>query len=355
MKNFIYFIIILFSITSCTKEPVKFTNNEYPLYLNLVSADFCEQNNNLYILSNNPNKVTVFNIESKSFQNIALSDFPTCIAINTNGTFAAIGHFNKITIVDLNTNTIKKQINLPMQVYSLTFSDSVNLYANSSTKIEPYIDWIEINTENIIRKQYEIGYKFTLKAAPTGNYLAGATFSFKENFMFRINLVNNEPSTLSNNPSNLSSDSNFTNFWFSKNKSDMYLNYNKITDTSYFTTERFDYTRFSFPNFYAIIISLTELPSKNRVYLVNSEAGRAKYVDNYRFLSLYNLSTKAFIQTVPLKNIENTINEKSQKYQAEPIFIFNNKNEDKVIVVTHGIDETDKLNPNWGIEILSVD
>jgi hypothetical protein len=352
MKKLIYSIIILFCITSCTKEPVKFSNNEYPLNLNIIGATFCEQNNNLYLLSNNPNQVTVFNIESKVFQNITLNDIPNCIVINTNETYAAIGHLNKISIIDLNTNSVKKQINLPMQVYSLIFSDSVNLYANSSTKIEPYIDWINIDTENRIRKEYEIGYKFTLKSDPTGNYLAGATYSFKENFLFRINLVNNEPNAVINNPSVLSNDSFYTNFWFSKNKNNVYFNNNIITDTSNFTTEDFDYGRFLFPNFYEIIVSLTELPTKNVAFLVNSNRNN---FGRFSFLAMYNLSTKAFMQTLPLKNIENTVNGKKQMFQAEAKFVFSNKSEDKIVVVTHGIDETDKLNSNWGIEIMRVD
>lgn len=354
MKKLIYFIIMLFCVTSCTKEPVKFTNNEYPLYLNIEDAAFCEQNNNLYLLSHNPNQVTVFNIESKVFQNIALTDFPNCIAININGTYAAIGHLNKISIIDLNTNTVKKQIILPMQVYDLTFSDSVNLYANSSTKIEPYIDWINIDTENRIRKEYEIGYKFTLKADPTGNYLAGATYSFKKNFLFKIKLINNEPSDINFNLSLLSSDSFYTNFWFSKNKTKVYFNYNEITDTSNFTALDFYSKRFALTNFYDIILSLTDMPSKNRVFLVNSNYHSINYV-TYSFLAMYNLSSGAFIQTIPLKNIENTINGKKQLYQAEAKFVFSNKNEGKIVVVAHGIDETDKLNPNWGIEIFSVD
>lgn len=354
MKKLIYSIIVMFCITSCTKEPVKFSNNEYPLNLNLVGATFCEQNNNLYLLSHNPNQITVFNIENKVFQNIALTDFPNCIAINTNGTFAAIGHLNKISIIDLNTNAVKKQINLPMQVYSLTFSDSVNLYANSSTKIEPYIDWINIDTENRIRKEYEIGYKFTLKADPTGNYLAGATFSFEDNLLFRIDLINNEPTTFIDNKSFAASDSIYTNFWFSKNKTNVYFNYNYITDTSYFTQINFEKSRFQFVNFFEIISSLAELPSKNSVFLITSGSHSINYV-KYSYLSQYNLSTKEFIQTIPLKNIENTINGKKQLYQAEAKFVFSNKNEDKIVVVTHGIDETDKLNPNWGIEIIGVD
>lgn len=354
MKKLIYFIIVLFCITSCAKEPVKYSNNEYPLDLNLVGATFCEQNNNLYLLSHNPNQVTVFNIENKVFQNIALTDFPNCIAININGTYAAIGHLNKISIIDLNTNTVKKQIILPMEVYGLTFSDSVNLYANSSTKIEPYIDWINIDTENRIRKEYEIGYKFTLKADPTGNYLAGATYSFKKNFLFKIKLIKNEPSDINFNLSLLSSDSFYTNFWFSKNKTKVYFNYNEITDTNNFTALDFYSKRFALTNFYDIILSLTDMPSKNRVFLVNSNYHSINYV-TYSFLAMYNLSSGAFIQTIPLKNIENTINGKKQLYQAEAKFVFSNKNEDKIVVVAHGIDETDKLNPNWGIEILSVD
>lgn len=354
MKKLIYSIIILFCITSCIKEPFKFSNNGYPLYLNLAGATFCDQNNNLYLLSSNPNQLTVFNIENKVFQNIALSDFPNCIAINTNGTFAAIGHLNKISIIDLNTNTVKKQITLPMQVYSLTFSDSVNLYANSSTKIEPYIDWINIDTENRVRKEYEIGYKFTLKAHPTGNYLAGATFSYKENFLFRINLINSEPNTLNFNPSIISNDSFYTDFWFSKNKTKVYFNFNKITDTSNFTVNDFYYRAFALTNFYDLILSLTELPSKNRAYLVN-KGYHSTIKISYKFLALYNLNTGTFIQTVPLRNIENTINGKKQIYQAEAKFVFSNKNEDKIVVITHGIDETDKLNPNWGIEIIGVD
>jgi hypothetical protein len=172
------------------------------------------------------------------------------------------------------------------------------------------------------------------------------------NFLFRINLVNNEPNAIINNSSVLSNDSFYTNFWFSKNKNNVYFNNNIITDTSNFTTEDFDYGRFLFPNFYEIIVSLTELPTKNVAFLVNSNRNN---FGRFSFLAMYNLSTKAFMKTLPLKNIENTVNGKKQLFQAEAKFVFSNKSEDKIVVVTHGIDETDKLNSNWGIEIMRVD
>jgi hypothetical protein len=74
----------------------------------VVDAEFSAPGGLLVTVSAGPNRLNIIDVETGAIGSVNLPQVPTCVAIRSDGAFAAVGHDGYVTVVDLTTKAVTR-------------------------------------------------------------------------------------------------------------------------------------------------------------------------------------------------------------------------------------------------------
>lgn len=138
LKNGTYTSPVLFTGSDNVKDTLftrinHFVGTKWFLDRNIIDAEFCRSTNKIVALSTDPYRLSVIDPETKSIQSVSLSNPPTTLAVNQKGDHAVIAQKNIISIVNLETMTIEKQISISRVIKDIVLTNSNWVYVLASS------------------------------------------------------------------------------------------------------------------------------------------------------------------------------------------------------------------------------
>ncbi|MFZ4724974.1 MAG: BACON domain-containing protein [Paludibacter sp.] len=131
----------------------------------IVASEYNKPTDLMYILTQNPNKLTIINGISTLTQTIVLDELPTCASFSANGSTILIGYStSKISVVDVNKNTISKTIKTDCPACSIVNGD--NGWGYVATNYTQKLRSINLNTNEVFRTSFTISGNPIIKKAP---------------------------------------------------------------------------------------------------------------------------------------------------------------------------------------------
>jgi hypothetical protein len=131
----------------------------------IVASEYNKPTDLMYILTQNPNKLTIINGISTLTQTIELDELPTCASFSANGATILIGYStSKISVVDVNQNTITKTIKTDCSACSIVNGD--NGWGYVATNYTQKLRSINLNTNEVFRTSFTISGNPIIKKAP---------------------------------------------------------------------------------------------------------------------------------------------------------------------------------------------
>ncbi|MES2382143.1 MAG: hypothetical protein V4538_13945 [Bacteroidota bacterium] len=340
MKKKYYSIILVFCIafSACLKDtPDAWDNaNKLSLGIAIVDAEYNQSSDKLYLLSASyPYELRIFNVNDNSFDKIRLNYPPNCISVVQNGKYAAVGHSNKITYIDLITKSIKREFDVSANIFDIVLYDSTNIIANTNNTDSIY--WINTNTGKLVLESFGTTYyPSPIKLHPKGNYILGLT----PYFYYKLNIANNKLVCLKSDSSNLNNLG--FNFWFANNSSMIYSSFGGILLAGDSLTDKVNLISRLSSNLQSYqIYSAVESKRNQKIYTAT------KYTNlKVNSLACFDGVNYTLLNILPLKNILYPLNGKTELAVASPSYVFVNSTNDKIIVVAVGGLSS------WGLEVL---
>lgn len=339
MKKKYYSIILVFCIvfSACLKDtPDVWDNtNKLSLGIGVVDAEYNQSSDKLYVLSASyPYELRIFNVNDNTFNKIRLNNYPNCVSVDINGNYAVVGHYNKITYIDLITKSIKKEFDVSANISDIVLYDSTNIIANTDNADSIY--WINSNTGKLAVESFGTSNGSHIKLHPKGNYILGTT----PRFYYKLSIANNKLVCLKSDSSD--SDNLGFNFWFANNSNMVYTLFGNILLAGDSFTDKVNLVsrlRSNLP--YYQIYSVAESKKNRKIYA-------AIKLSSLRVNSLacFDASTYTLLNILPLKNIPYPLNGKTEIAVASPRYVFANSTGDKIIVVAVGDISS------WCLEVL---
>ncbi len=143
---------------------------------NIVDATFDKNTNTLYFATQQPNKLVAYNVTAKAvLHEVALSKAPTCLAISEDFTKAAVGHGGLISVVDLNSFSVKKTLGFDYSIYDIDWTkDDWFCYTKAGTYMNN-LRWINTSTlETAESDDLQMDEGTTVKKVPNQPYVIAA-------------------------------------------------------------------------------------------------------------------------------------------------------------------------------------
>jgi hypothetical protein len=110
----------------------------------VIDAEFSSQLNAVVAVSESPNRLNLYRPEDGTFTTVDLGAVPRCVSVSPDGKFAAVGHTNLITYVNLETAVVVKTLNVDTDVLDIVLAGNGFVYAF------PRVDqWANIHCVNI--------------------------------------------------------------------------------------------------------------------------------------------------------------------------------------------------------------
>jgi hypothetical protein len=166
----------LFAISVLARIPGD-NKNVSALEGQVVDAMFDKNTNMLYYATSQPNKLVVFDVVNRTIlHEINLGKAPTCFTISEDFTNALVGHGGIISMVNLNSQSVSKTINVSGVLNDIEYADNEwcaytegGNYNIQWTKIY----WVNLTTGNTT-KGSGIYEDCLIKKVPNQNYIIGS-------------------------------------------------------------------------------------------------------------------------------------------------------------------------------------
>ncbi|MEL7588170.1 MAG: hypothetical protein AAGU19_15790 [Prolixibacteraceae bacterium] len=144
---------------------------------NIMDATFDKNTNTLYYVIGQPNKLVAYNVTTKTVSHeIALSKAPTCLAITEDYTKALVGHGGMISVLDLNTNSVTKTLEVTGILADIEFApNNWCAYTESGnyTVQSTNIYWVNLS-DGSITEGSSVYEDCQIKKVPKQDYLIGS-------------------------------------------------------------------------------------------------------------------------------------------------------------------------------------
>jgi len=145
---------------------------------NIVDATFDKNTNTLFYVTGQPNKLVAYDVTAKTvLHEVALSNAPTCLAINEDFKRALVGHGGMISTVDLTNNTVTKTYELDYTVYDMEWAEGDWFCYTIANSTISNLLWKNINTDETyetISNSYRLGTA-DLKKIPNQPYIIASS------------------------------------------------------------------------------------------------------------------------------------------------------------------------------------
>ncbi|WP_165024575.1 YncE family protein [Dysgonomonas sp. ZJ279] len=90
----------------------------------VMSAKYSKINDELYIFTQNPNTMIVYNPTTKSMTKLALPKSPNCAVLSEDGKSAYVGYSALMTVIDIKNKKITKSANVDFNVHDIAYGEN---------------------------------------------------------------------------------------------------------------------------------------------------------------------------------------------------------------------------------------
>jgi hypothetical protein len=188
------------------------------LPFNVIDAEYSKFLDKIIIASDNPAAVHIFDPATLTDNSVSLNMAPTSISVSPNGQFAAVGHSQSVSYVDLNALTVSKTFAVSIDVSDLVLAENGFIYPYGSNNS----DIISINTINdsVTTTYGSLAYGLNVKLHSNGTSIYGANNGLSPDDVVKIDITNGAAAYLYD--SKYHGDFNFCgNLWLTEHDNDI--------------------------------------------------------------------------------------------------------------------------------------
>lgn len=120
-------------------------DNIFAVKGNVMAAAYSKINEELYILTQNPNAMLIYNGISINPTEIALPKSPNCITLSEDGKAAYIGHSGQMSIMDLKNRSIGKSVSLDFNVFDIAYGENNICYMTVKSSASSFYGYYQYN------------------------------------------------------------------------------------------------------------------------------------------------------------------------------------------------------------------
>lgn len=257
------------SISSTVKH---FAESKMHLSINVIDAEFCKKTNKIITISTNPNVLSIIDPITNTVESIALNLKPNCLAVNSTNSKAVVGHYGKVSIIDLTSKKLVKEYDVLCDVFDilLTTSDWVYACPGYYSHANRRLYCLNLNSGIIMLSTsfgMNVSYTINAKLDPTESFIYGVSYGVFPSNMHKLDIRNGVAEGLYSSPYHgeyeMSDD-----LWmpedgnkiFTKGKSVFEMTQIKATDMNFISKIQNSYN----------INYLSHSSVNNKVYLVNN-------------------------------------------------------------------------------------
>lgn len=323
-------------------------DNIFAIKGTVKDAAYSKINEELYVLTQNPNAMLVYSGKSGDAIEIALPKAPNCMTISEDGKTAYVGHSELMSIVDLKNRTVKKSVDLSFNVFDIAYGENnscymtvklsstffygyyqYNMETNSLNPESSYSSNIYSNTHLLKIKNKPLMIATRTSVSPNGIILLDISHQSGTEKYWHQSLGNR--------------------FWSTEDGNYLVGNYGYVFKTPSLST--------SIDNNIMEIGILNDRNYSNYIWIEHNAKTNLFYTitnDNYgkNEIRSYDATDYYIKDKVDFYNTYyTTINGIADHYQANPFYLFSNKMGDQLYILRN-VDKSEYI--AWSLEILKL-
>ena len=121
-------------------------NDIYPPIVGRVrDSEYSKLTNKLYVLTEWPNTLLEYDINSNKWETFLLPKIPNCMTLSENGKQAFVGGMNFIAVINLDTKTITKTIDTDREVVDIVYGENNWCYFTVPNTFYDHFGFLSIN------------------------------------------------------------------------------------------------------------------------------------------------------------------------------------------------------------------
>lgn len=321
----------------------------------VMDAEYSKVKDQLVFVSANPSKVTIFNPNTSSVDNIPLLYTPTCISISQDGETAVVGHDGHISYINLKTKSIIKTYSASCYALDIVLANNNWAYVFPKENQWENIRCINMNLSadneaNSTGGSIYAGTKARLH--PSGKSIYGADNGLSPSDIEKYDIQNGVANAIYDSPYHGDYPMN-GNLWFSEDGNRIFTRGKTVLKTSETQSVDMIYNGKINTDSYANIEWLDHSTNKNNLYVIltNGDVWTNKKAP---FIYIYNSTNLNFKNKIELEkySVPNSTSG-TTFYDAEPFFVFSNSIGNNIIVITKAMGSG--LVNEWGIQKIAVE
>lgn len=321
----------------------------------VMDAEYSKVKDQLVFVSANPSKVTIFNPNTSSIDNIPLTYTPTCISISQDGETAVVGHDGHISYINLKTKSIIKTYSASCYALDVVLANNKWAYVFPKDDQWEYVRCINLNisTDNEANSTGGSIYAGTKgRLHPSGKFIYGADNGLSPSDIEKYDIQNGVANAIYDSPYHGDYPMN-GNLWFSEDGNRIFTRGKTVLKTSEVQSIDMIYNGKINTDSNANIEWLDHSSIKNNLYVIltNGDVWTNK---KSPFIYIYNSTNLSFKNKIELEKYPVPSSTSGTTfYDAEPFFVFSNSVGNNIIVITKAMGSG--LVNEWGIQKISVE
>lgn len=134
-----------------------------------VDAEYNEKTDKLITVSTGPSVLHVMDMETHEIKTVALPASPSCVSVQPDGKYAAVGHNAHISYINLETMKVERTYDIASDVHDIVLPGNGHVYAFPSNSDIDLASGGELSAEGRMHRPTTI-----VRLHPSGNYLYSA-------------------------------------------------------------------------------------------------------------------------------------------------------------------------------------
>lgn len=299
----------------------------------------------LYIATQAPNRIIVYNTTDDSRRYVSLSRAPKCVRFSEDGRLAFIGHSGLLSVMNVQSEKIISSIETDFNIFDLVYGENDWCYITLDENYRNILFGINIKTKQVSElTTYTTNFSSLthLSKIKGKAMIVGSRMAVSPSGVILADITN---------PTNISESywhEDFGRFWLSEDQKHIYGSNGNIFKTPDASTTN--------------IYTLHRLTSNNIGWITGSEAAKSIWtVQNYfysneeRAISRYETTDYTLQETIYPAKSPGTINGKKDFYPTLAKYIFADKTGNNLFIIKNIVDMIQhQESDNWSLEKINL-
>lgn len=344
---------IIINTSENLKDTIKaqinhFQNTKWLLEKSLIDVEFSKETNKIISISTNPNCVSIIDPDTRTIETITINAEPKCLSVNKNGDHVAVGHNGLVTLINLNTKSIEKEVSVGCDALDII------LTTNNWAYVFPVRDqWTSIHCLNLTTSVETVQAGYSIYAGtvgrlhPSEKWIYGADNGLSPSDIEKYNIENGTAVNMYDSPYH--GDYPMSgNLWFSEDGDRIFTKGKTVLKTSSDKAQDMVYN--GSLSCVDNIKTLVHSKTNDKIYLVTQVGYYLADIVAASEVLTYNYTYLNYLQKYTLESFMVPTGQNGGKlYNAEGQFVFANKAGTKLYVVVKATNASGLLN-GWAVQ-----